>query len=149
MPVLNLSVMVLTSKFPQEFVKIYTLGHGMTGLFSAVLQIIAITFGKNPTQTALIYFLSGTLVLCASTVLFYVSKNLKLYRYYMNVTVEDTKRDPYTWKELKPVMWKMMPAIINVFTFMPTIFMFHPNLTSLVRSEFYSNGSAWSSKYAY
>lgn len=139
--------MVLTSKFPQQYAKFYTLGHGMTGLFSAVLQIIAVTVGKDPTQTALIYFLSGTSVLIIAFSLFYASKNLKLYQYYMNASIEDTQRPPDTWAELKPVMWKMMPVLINMITFMLVVYMFNPNLTTLIKSEYYSSGSAWSSKY--
>lgn len=141
--------MVLTSKFPQEYAKFYTLGHGMTGIFSATLQVIAITVGKNEAETALIYFLSGTSVLFLSIILFYYSKDLTLFQYYMNASEEDTQRSPHTWNELKSVLWKMMPVIVNIGTFMVTIYMFHPSLTSLIKSEYHSDGSAWSSEYNY
>lgn len=146
--VLPLSIMVLTAKFPPNFVKFYTLGQGMTGIFSDILQIIAITVGKDATQTALIYFLSGTSILLVSFFLFYFSDNLKLYKYYMAASEEDLERPPYTWNELKPVLKLMTPTLVNIIlTFVPPIFVIHPNLTSLIRSEYYSDGSPWSSKY--
>lgn len=139
--------MVLTSKFPQDFVKFYTLGHGMTGLFSASLQVVSISIGKNPNQNALIYFCSGTALLIVAAILFYYTKNLKLYNYYMEAAPEDTERAPHTWAQLKPVTVKILPTVVQIVTLMPTLFMFHPNLSVLIKSEYYSDGSPWSSKY--
>lgn len=122
-------------------------GQGCAGLFSGILQVVALSVGTSTTSSALIYFICGTLVLVITLVFGYVSQYSALFRFYLGDTVADKERKTYTYTEMKEVAKKIWPCLFVFYSTMVTMGMGHPNITSLVVSENYGHGYTWNGKH--
>lgn len=133
----------LVSRFPGNYMKMNLYGSGSAGIFSSGLQIISLSVGESTASSALIYFICGTLALVATCILVYFSFSSPRFVFYLGDTVADQQRNVHTFAEMKQVARKIWPCMIVFYSFMLTMGMGHPNITSSIVSENYGNGNAW------
>lgn len=140
--------MSLFSKFPTEYTKSQMYGAGAAGIFSSILQIISLVLsGGSATTGALIYFSSGTAVIFVTLVLTYLTKYSEHYGYYMADSETDTKKTVYTLKETWETAKKIWSCVLICSMALSLLPVGHANITSLIVSEYYDNGSEWNSEY--
>lgn len=139
--------MTLVSKFPPIYSKTQMYGSGAAGIFDAVLQIICLAVSNGSSTTAgVIYFGSGAMVFFIALVLAYSTKYSEFYRFYIGNSVADTQKTIYTAKEIWDTTKKTWSChVIFSFSWLLVI-VGHPNVSSLVVSEYYNTGSDWNSK---
>lgn len=125
------------------YTKIHLYGAGTAGLFNATLQIICLYIGKDPTTTALIYFLGGTSVILITAICVYFSKYSQRFIYYLGDTVAHTQKKTQTISEMWTTTKKIYPNVILMIVGVFVTGMGHPNITTLVVSENYGQGNPW------
>lgn len=118
-------------------------GSATSGLFSATLQIICLSIGKDPIATALIYFLGGTGVILITAICAYISKHSARFRYHLGDTIADTQRTTQTLVQMWHTAKKIWPNVILMIVGVFTAGMCHPNITTLIVSENYGHGNPW------
>nr|CAI5831408.1 unnamed protein product [Callosobruchus analis] len=137
--ILAMSQTVLTARLPSKYIKWHLYGQGAQGVFSAVLQIICLAIGNNSTQVAMLYFGCGTAVILFTFILAVISERLPFYTYYLGDTTKDTERPVHTLKQIKAAAsktWQPLAVLAVLMIFLPSG---HPNITSLVVSEYYGH----------
>ncbi|XP_074029998.1 equilibrative nucleoside transporter 3-like isoform X1 [Leptinotarsa decemlineata] len=146
--VYQLSSMVLVAKFPSNFMKWFLLGQS-GGILTDLLQIICISVTDSAVDGALIYFLTGTVLVTANFCISFGIKYSKLYAYYTKDSTGDqeTKKNTLSWSEMKNVIKLIWPGVTIVGTVIFTTNYIDPSVTSLVESQNYGDGSAWANKY--
>ncbi|XP_074030005.1 equilibrative nucleoside transporter 3 isoform X2 [Leptinotarsa decemlineata] len=139
---------VLVAKFPSNFMKWFLLGQG-GGILTGLLQVISISVTDSDEDGALIYFLTGTVLIAVKFIISLGIKYSKLYAYYTEDCAGDheTKEDTLSWSEMKEVMKLIWPAVTIIGIVMFTMNCVHPSVTSLVVSQKHGDGSAWGNKY--
>ncbi|XP_023022248.2 equilibrative nucleoside transporter 3 isoform X1 [Leptinotarsa decemlineata] len=143
--IFQFSNLALISRFPNEYLKSQMYGTSSSGIISAVIQIICLAIGETPTESALIYFSTGTFILTVTLILAYVSKNLPFFQYYLGDAVADVKKPVHTLTEMKEVTIRIWPLIGMMFVAIATMCISHSNITNLVVSECYGENQ-WCDK---
>ncbi|CAG9865091.1 unnamed protein product [Phyllotreta striolata] len=146
-PFYAMANLVYLSKFPVFYLKLNMFGSAVSGLLSTMLQIISLAVGRNSTQTALIYFGCGTLVIIFTLFLMYVKKYSPTVEYYLDK--RKAKNATYTLQEYWQVARQMWFIIVLCIINGGTVNMGHPNITNLVVSEGYTGTgeNLWYDKY--
>ncbi|KAJ8948583.1 hypothetical protein NQ318_007587 [Aromia moschata] len=145
--VIEVAVLVILSKFPQHYMKVYLLGQGFAAIFNSILQIATLAIGTSTIASALLYFICGTLVMVVSLVLYYFTKFNSCYNYHAKSIVENTKRDLLPFSEVKDMLKVVWPSIVTMGLLQMTQSPAHHAITSLVVPEHYGDGSEWNDKY--
>nr|CAH7749911.1 unnamed protein product [Callosobruchus chinensis] len=145
--ILALSQTVLTARLPPNYIKWHLYGQGAQGVFSAVLQIICLAIGNDSTQVAILYFGCGTAVILFTFILAVISERLPFYTYYLGDTTKDTERPVHTFKQMKAAATKTWQPLVVLTVLVIILPSGHPNITSLIVSEYYGHGNLWNDKY--
>ncbi|KAF7271302.1 hypothetical protein GWI33_015802 [Rhynchophorus ferrugineus] len=136
--------MTVISKFPDEYMKIYMVGEGISGLFTAILRLISIVCSPSVEGAAFIYFGTGTVIMTISAVLFQLVTYNEFFRYYTKDMKEDTQRRIPRLREFIEVAKYTWPLLLLM-----VISMLNPgmSISSLIVSEYYGTDSEWGNKY--
>ncbi|VEN56649.1 unnamed protein product [Callosobruchus maculatus] len=145
--VLAMSETVLTARLPPKYIKWHIYGQGAHGIFSAVLQIICLSIGNNSTQVAFLYFGCGAAVTLFTFILAAISERLPFYTYHMGDTTKDTGRPVHTLEQIKAAASKSWQPVVMLSIMVIFKSSGHPNITSLIVSEYYGHGNLWNDKY--
>nr|XP_023018843.1 equilibrative nucleoside transporter 1-like [Leptinotarsa decemlineata] len=139
--------MMLLARFPISFLNWFLLGTG-GGILTDFIQIISISVTDSDIDGALIYFLTGTLLIVAQISLTLGMKYTKLYVYYSEDTAADerSKDNKFSWSEVKDVAKDVWPPGLIIAMILFTMTCVHPSITSLVMSQHYLE-STWGRKY--
>lgn len=121
-------------------------GSATAGLLSATLQIICLAIGKNPKSTALIYFSAGTVVIFITIFCAYLSKYSAMFEFYLGDTAADKARATQTSAQIWNTAKKIWPNLLLLVAGIMFGGMGHPNVTTLVISEYYGHGNPWNGK---
>ncbi|KAJ8985296.1 hypothetical protein NQ317_007083 [Molorchus minor] len=144
---IEVAIIVILSKFPQSYMKVYLFGQGCAAIFNEILQIITLAIGTSTTASALLYFICGTTVMVMSLFLFHITKYNACYRYHASSIVEDTKKEMLPLSEARKIFKIVWPGILTMGLMQLTQSPMHHTITSLVVSQNYGSGSAWSDTY--
>ncbi|KAG5868364.1 hypothetical protein JTB14_035194 [Gonioctena quinquepunctata] len=137
---------VILAKFPSNFLKIFLIGQ-TGGIFTDTLQVISISLTDSPSDGALIYFTTGTVLVFAAICLFLIIKYTPIYAHYDNDTTMENENNDVSLSEMKEVAKLIWPILfIFIMSFLSNTCV-HPAVTSLVVSENDENGGAWEKKY--
>ncbi|KAJ8948592.1 hypothetical protein NQ318_007596 [Aromia moschata] len=129
--VMEVGILVILSKFPHYYMKVYLLGQGFAGLFNSILQVLSLLIGTATTTSAMIYFVTGTSFMALTLILFYLSKYNKLYRYHVESVAEDTKRPDLFLKTMATEACGMSKQWTDKY-FVPIITFLYADMASLL-----------------
>lgn len=76
----------ISGRFPSEYVTAVVSGLALGSVFTAIIEIITITFVSDPIQSAVVFFTIGNILLVISIVLYIMMVRTAFFRYY---TAED------------------------------------------------------------
>ncbi|XP_018565570.1 equilibrative nucleoside transporter 3-like [Anoplophora glabripennis] len=147
--VLNLfqvTSIAVISKFPPAYMKSFLIGQGMASIFNSTLQIISLALGTSTETSALFYFITGTLVILFSWVLYLFVQHTSFYKYYIQIELEDTKKK-HSKEDIKIAFLRIWPSMATMCLVFFTMNLTHPCVTTLVVSENYGNGNKWNDVY--
>lgn len=83
----------VAGQFPSEYMTAVVSGQSLGGIFAAITEILALTFGAKPQITAFVYFMIGTIVMVLSIVAYMVMSKTVFFRYFIEQKSEmDTRR---------------------------------------------------------
>ncbi|KAG5867039.1 hypothetical protein JTB14_008338 [Gonioctena quinquepunctata] len=143
----QVSTLALLSKFPPAYMKTFLVGQGIGGIFTSALQVLSLALGTSSEASALVYFISGTMMTSFTLALFCVCEKLVFYQFHFKNSLEDTKRDLISYGEFKDISRRIWSSLVIVMAgalaYVPT----HPAIAALVVSEFRGNGNPWNEKY--
>ncbi|XP_058826401.1 equilibrative nucleoside transporter 1 [Topomyia yanbarensis] len=74
----------IAGQFTSDYMTAVVSGQSLGGIFTALVDIIALTFGAPPTITAFVFFIVGTLMLLLSLVLYIVMSKTLFFKYYIS-----------------------------------------------------------------
>lgn len=135
----QVSSLALLAKFPPIYMKTFLIGQGIGGIFCSALQVLALLIGTSSESSALVYFVSGTLLTTVTLMLYHFVQQQSYYRSIIENASEDTKKDLITFKEVvcnSQKIWSSLVIVISgALAYVPT----HPSIAALVVSEYKTN----------
>lgn len=143
---MNISAFSLVSRFPQSYLRANQLGTNAIGVISALLQIISLSTNGSSMTVALIYFISGTVLVSINATLMYFAFKLPRFKYFMSEATEDVKKPTQTISQLLLIARKMWPLALMAGTGIVMFGLSGPAVTAMIVSEQYPN-TLWSRKY--
>ncbi|XP_053694525.1 equilibrative nucleoside transporter 1 [Sabethes cyaneus] len=72
----------IAGQFTSDYMTAVVSGQALGGIFTASVDIIALSFGAAPTATAFVFFIIGTLVLLLSLILYLIMSKTLFFKYY-------------------------------------------------------------------
>lgn len=72
----------ISGQFPSEYVTAVVSGQALGGVFTAIIEIMTITFASDPRGSALIFFTIGNILLVLSVVAYVFMTRAVFFRYY-------------------------------------------------------------------
>ncbi|XP_055541456.1 equilibrative nucleoside transporter 1 [Wyeomyia smithii] len=72
----------IAGQFTSDYMTAVVSGQSLGGIFTAAVDVIALSFGAPPTTTAFVFFIIGTLVLLLSLVLYLIMAKTLFFKYY-------------------------------------------------------------------
>ncbi|XP_057669210.1 equilibrative nucleoside transporter 3-like [Diorhabda carinulata] len=149
-PLYSVTNMAFMSRFPSKYLRFNMYGSSISAMFSAVLQIISLSISDSPTDVALIYFISGTLVIMFTFFLCCIMNYSPVINFYWKEESR-IKNDvsSHSLKEFYEAARRIWPMIVALVITTAAAGLGHANITNLVVSEGYVDNktSIWYSKY--
>uniref|UniRef100_A0A182MLN2 Equilibrative nucleoside transporter n=1 Tax=Anopheles culicifacies TaxID=139723 RepID=A0A182MLN2_9DIPT len=145
----------IAGQFSAHYMTAAVSGQALGGIFSAVADIIALTFASNPSTTAFVFFIVGCLVLLLSLVAYIVMSKTLFFKYYTcskTLMKSSLEADPATREicaRLEPqfpvVMRKIWIYGFSEWLVFVTTLSIYPAVTVLVGSQ--NHGRPWNDVY--
>ncbi|XP_049281559.1 equilibrative nucleoside transporter 1 [Anopheles funestus] len=145
----------IAGQFSAHYMTAAVSGQALGGIFSAVADIIALTFASNPSTTAFVFFIVGCLVLLLSLVAYIVMSKTLFFKYYTcskTLMKSSLEADPSTREmcaRLEPrfpiVMRKIWIYGFSEWLVFVTTLSIYPAVTVLVGSQ--NHGRPWNDVY--
>lgn len=149
------SLFGIAGQFSSDYMSAVVSGQALGGIFSALAEIIALTFGAAPTVTAFVFFIVGTLVLLCSLVLYVVMSKTLFFKYYTSprtlmkssLDVDDMTREllPRQEPTFMGVLRKIWLFGFSEWLVFVTTLSIYPAVTILVGSQ--SQSHPWNDVY--
>lgn len=144
----------LCGLFPTDYITALISGQALGGIFTAVLEIITLTFGSSPKLSAIIFFSLGNICLVVSISVYIVMSSTNFFRYYTVdrlALVKEQQERRGTHLDGEPNFRHVLNKIwLYGFTewmvFIVTISVY-PSVTILVTSQSHGSGHAWNDLY--
>lgn len=90
--IMNSCIFYTASIFPMEYTNAVVVGTNFSGLFTVVCSIISKATTSNLRLAAILYFLSGFIVLCITLCGYFIMSKLEFYKYWYNVYQENKRK---------------------------------------------------------
>ncbi|KAK0183240.1 hypothetical protein PV327_001299 [Microctonus hyperodae] len=135
------SVYGMAAKLPPKYTGAVILGSNISGVFTAVISLIAQLMSPNLRTAAIYYFMTALFVLLACFDTYFALPINRFYRYNeMMYHKEDRKRKSERHFSSRPPYWKIFkqcsPQLLNIFlVFFVTLSLFPDVHSSIVRSN--------------
>lgn len=136
--------MGLIAKLPPRYMKAQLMGEGGSGVFSALLRLVSIVTTPSTIAGALLYFITGSVLMVITSTAFYFATKTPFFKYYTRHAKEERKQKIRNLGDFKAVLKIQWPLIL--LSFLPMIFP-TSSFTTLVVSEFNGTYNIWGSKY--
>lgn len=72
----------ISGQFPSEYVTAVVSGQALGGVFTAIIEIMTITFASDPRDSALVFFIIGNALLVMSLVAYISMARMKFFKYF-------------------------------------------------------------------
>lgn len=162
--VMNIATAILTGGlfgicglFPSEYMTAVVSGQALGGVFTAIAEIVVITFSANESRSAFIFFIIGNVLLALSLIVYLILPRTKHFRYYTvdkwsmrKLRSEQHSNDTVpiqvepNFKNVLNKIWMYGFAEWLVFAVTLSVY---PAVTVLVNSEAHGNGHPWNDIY--
>ncbi|XP_031624259.1 equilibrative nucleoside transporter 1 [Contarinia nasturtii] len=147
----------ISGQFPSEYITAVVSGQALGGVFTAIIEIITITFASDPSESALIFFTIGNILLVLSLVAYILMGRTKFFKYYTTdrsgaLSPKNSRlqlqRQP-SLVGMEPKFWEVMNKMwLYGFTewmvFVATLSVY-PSVTVLISSQ--NRGHPWNDVY--
>lgn len=150
------SLFGIAGQFPSEYMTAVVSGQALGGIFAALIEIIIITFGAEPEESAFIYFIIGSAALFASVVLYTTMSRTFFFKYFIlhqsmrststSNLVTSSARDTRQ-PEFRVVLSKMWVYGFSEWLVFVITLAIYPAVTVLVVSENKGSGHLWNDMY--
>ncbi|KAF5274247.1 hypothetical protein FQR65_LT04365 [Abscondita terminalis] len=151
--VLSGSIFGIIGKFSPKYITAVIGGQALGAIFTAVVQIIALSFGISSVFSAFLYFLIGDIIILISFLMYFVLIKTVFFKFNisdkMGVGVNDFQNELVRPQLVcyKTIMRKIWPYVLSTFfVFLVTMSLF-PGVTVLVESEGKGHGNKWDDIY--
>ncbi|ETN60744.1 equilibrative nucleoside transporter [Anopheles darlingi] len=144
----------IAGQFSAHYMTAAVSGQALGGIFSAIADIIALTFASNPVTTAFVFFIIGCVVLLLSQILYIVMSKTLFFRYHTSATLmkSSLEADP-TARDLCPRLEPRFPVVLrkiwlygfSEWLIFVTTLSIYPAVTVLVGSQ--NHGRPWNDVY--
>lgn len=146
----------ISGLFPSEYITAVVSGQALGGIFSALTEIISLTFGTSPMISAFVYFNIGNIVLLASIISYLIMSNTIYFKYHTidKLTMAAKSGDEVSLlsptASLKPKFIEVLKKVwvygfAQWFVYVATVSVF-PSITVLVTSQNFGHGYKWDGK---
>lgn len=142
--------------FPSEYMTAVVSGQALGGIFSALAEIVTLTFADDPKKSAFIFFMIGNVVLVICLILYIMMSKTVYFKYFtverFNIakarqeesgTLHRAPTEP-SFKNVVNKIWLYGFSEWLVFAVTLTVY---PSVTVLVNSELHGNGHPWNDIY--
>lgn len=147
----------ISGLFPSEYMTAAVSGQALGGIFSALTEIISLSFGTSPMVSAFVYFNIGNIVLLVSIICYILMSNTIYFKYHTidKLAMTEKSGDQValipTTTSLKPQFSVVLKKIwlygfAQWFVYVVTVSVF-PSITVLVTSQNYGHGNKWDGKW--
>ncbi|KAJ8985297.1 hypothetical protein NQ317_007084 [Molorchus minor] len=133
----QISTLALMPKFPPSYMKTFLMGQGAAGVFNGCLQVICLATGTSTKTSALFYFCSGTAIIFLALFMFFISKHLAFYQYYVEDNTVQMRKERLNKEEIKYVVKNIWFCIAISLIAEVNLLVIHASITGLVVSENY------------
>lgn len=143
--------------YPSEYMTAVVSGQALGGIFSALGEIITLTFASEAKVSALIFFMIGNVVLFICLIAYIVMSKTLYFKYQtverFNIArarkeesggTSDATEDDLCFKHVVNKIWLYGFSEWLVFAVTLTVY---PSVTVLVNSELHGNGHPWNDIY--
>lgn len=72
----------ISGQFPSEYITAVVSGQALGGVFTAIIEIMTITFASDPRASALIFFIIGNSLLVLSLIAYIIMARSTFFRYF-------------------------------------------------------------------
>ncbi|XP_077997115.1 equilibrative nucleoside transporter 1-like [Glandiceps talaboti] len=147
------SLIGVAGVLPPEYMQSTMSGQAIAGIFASLTNILAIAAASKPESSGFGYFLSAVAAMFLCIIVYAVLLKLPFYKYYMNITKEESINSDTTVenKKKKPPfrlifkkIWLMAVLVLLVFAVSLGCF---PAVTSKVESMSTDPKSVWATRY--
>lgn len=77
-----MSILGICGQFPPEYVTAVVSGQALGGVFTAIIEIVTLTFASDPSASALIFFTIGNVLLVLSLIAYIFMSQSEFFKYY-------------------------------------------------------------------
>lgn len=146
----------IAGQFPSEYMTAVVSGQALGGIFSALTEIVTITFATEATVSAFTFFMIGNAVLIICLLAYIVTSKTKYFKYYTvdklaiakanqerRATVSRAPTEP-SFRNVLNKIW--LYGFTEWLVFAVTLSVY-PSVTVLVNSELHGNGHPWNDVY--
>ncbi|KAK4886608.1 hypothetical protein RN001_002879 [Aquatica leii] len=151
--ILSGSIFGIIGKFSPKYITAVVSGQALGAIFTALVQIIALSFEVSSIFSAFIYFLVGDIIILIAIILYLILIKTVFFKYHisdkMGVGLNDFQNELVRPQLIsyKAIMKKIWPyALSTFFVFFITLSLF-PGVTVLVESEGKGHGNKWNDIY--
>lgn len=157
----------IAGMFSSEYISAVMSGQALGGVFTALAEVISITFTTAATVSAFIYFLVGTIMLVLSLALYIAVSKTLFFKFYVNqshvkantysinsdvspvttTTIASVNRH-YLQPEWSKIYSKIWVHGFSVWLVFVTTLSVYPAITVLITSVDKGNHHKWNSKFA-
>lgn len=158
--VMNMATAILTGglfgvcgQFPSEYMTAVVSGQALGGVFTAIAEIVTITFSTDDRKSTFIFFIIGNVLCVLSVFTYIILPRTKHFQYYtveklkirgeLRVSEAGAPGEP-NFKTVLNKIW--MYGFAEWLVFVVTLSVY-PAVTVLVNSEAHGNGHPWNDIY--
>lgn len=147
----------ISGLFPSEYITAVVSGQALGGIFSALTEIVSLTFGTSPMISAFVYFNIGNVVLFASIISYLIMSNTIYFKYHTidklamaAKSADEVSLLSPTTSSLKPKFFEVLKKVwpygfAQWFVYVATVSVF-PSITVLITSQNFGHGYKWDGK---
>ncbi|XP_058058747.1 equilibrative nucleoside transporter 2 [Anopheles bellator] len=145
----------IAGQFSAHYMTAAVSGQALGGIFSAIADIVALTFASNPTTTAFVFFIIGCVVLFLSQLAYYVMSKTLFFKYYTSskALMKSSLEADLSSRELCPRLEPRFPVVLgkiwlygfSEWLVFVTTLSIYPAVTVLVGSQ--NHGRPWNDVY--
>lgn len=139
--------------FPSEYMTAVVSGQALGGIFSALAEIVTLTFAAEAKTSAFIFFMIGNVVLFICLILYIISSRTLYFKYFTversKETLEERGENGQSLAEpnFKDVINKIWLYGFTEWLVFAVTLCVYPSVTVLVNSELHGNGHPWNDIY--
>lgn len=141
----------IAGQFPSEYITAVVSGQALGGIFSALAEIVSLTFGASPTSTAFVYFMVGNGVLLVALLSYIIMSKTVYFKHFTQLKKSKSNEliagSTSTEPNFRTVFSKIWMYGFSEWLVFVTTLAIYPSVTVLINSQYKGNGHIWNDIY--